>query len=111
MKSKEEIFKGLAKDVKTQNDLSELIGQLMKTVVESALNSELEEHLGYEKNSKSESRKTNTRNGYNPKTIKGDLGEIEIQNPRDRDSTFEPQLIPKNKTRMNDFVKKGSDLD
>lgn len=105
MKSREETIKELAKDVKTQEELSGLINQLMKRVIESALNSELENHLGYEKNDKSKARKTNTRNGYNAKTIKGDLGEIEIQNPRDRESTFEPQLIPKNKTRMNDFEK------
>ena len=106
MKSKEEIINELSKDVKTQEDLSGLIRGLMKKVVETALNSELENHLGYEKNDKSKARKANTRNGYNPKTIKGDLGEFEIQNPRDRESTFEPQLIPKNKTRMNDFEQK-----
>lgn len=106
MEKKEAIFKDLAKGVKTQKDLSNLVGQLMKTVIETALNSELDEHLGYDKNNKSESRKFNTRNGYNPKTIKSDLGEIEIQNPRDRSSTFEPQLVPKYKTRLEGFEEK-----
>jgi transposase-like protein len=106
MEKKEELFKDLAKSVKTQKDLAGLINQLMKTVVETALNSELDEHLGYEKNDKSEDRKSNTRNGYSPKTIKGDLGEVEIQNPRDREASFEPRLIPKNKIRMDGFEEK-----
>jgi len=106
MEKKEAIFKDLAKGVKTQKDLTGLINQLMKTVVETALNSELDEHLGYEKNDKSEDRKSNTRNGYSSKTIKGDLGEVEIQNPRDREASFEPLLIPKNKTRMDGFEEK-----
>lgn len=106
MEKKEAIFKDLAKGVKTQKDLTGLINQLMKTVIETALNSELDEHLGYEKNDKSEDRKSNTRNGYSPKTLKGDLGEVEIQNPRDREASFEPQLIPKNKTRMDGFEEK-----
>jgi len=106
MKKNEAIFKDLASGVKTQKDLSNLVSQLMKTVIETALNSELDDHLGYEKNDKSESRKVNTRNGYSPKTIKGDLGEVEIQNPRDREASFEPQLIPKNKTRLEGFEEK-----
>jgi len=106
MGKNEALFKDLAKGVKTQKDLSKLVGQLMKTVIETALNSELDDHLGYEKNDKSESRKVNTRNGYSPKTIKGDLGEIEIQNPRDRESSFEPQLVPKHKTRLEGFEEK-----
>jgi len=106
MKKNEAIFKDLASGVKTQKDLSNLVSQLMKTVIETALNSELDDHLGYEKNDKSESRKVNTRNGYSPKTIKGDLGEVEIQNPRDREASFEPQLIPKNKTRLDGFEEK-----
>ena len=53
----------------------------MKAILESSLNAELDEHLGYEKNKKSVSRKANTRNGYSKKTIKGDNGEIEIETP------------------------------
>ena len=60
----EAIGKELAKKVKTQKDLSEITGQLMKVVLETALNSELDDHLGYEKNEKSDLRKANTRNGF-----------------------------------------------
>jgi len=94
------IGKELAKQVKTQKDLSEITGRLMKVVLETALNSELDDHLGYEKNEKSESRKSNTRNGFSKKTIKCDKGEIELTTPRDREASFEPQIIPKGKTRL-----------
>jgi len=97
------IGKELAKQVKTQKDLSEITGRLMKVVLETALNSELDDHLGYEKNEKSESRKSNTRNGFSKKTIKCDKGEIELTTPRDREASFEPQIIPKGKTRLEGF--------
>lgn len=99
------IGKELAKQVKTQKDLSEITGQLMKVVLEQALNAELDDHLGYEKNEKSESRKANTRNGYSKKTMKGEKGEVEIQIPRDREASFEPKVIPKGKTRLEGFEK------
>lgn len=99
----ESIGKELAKQVKTQKDLSEITGRLMKVVLETALNSELDDHLGYEKNEKSESRKSNTRNGFSKKTIKCDKGEIELTTPRDREASFEPQIIPKGKTRLEGF--------
>lgn len=101
----EEIGKELAKNVKTQKDLSDITGQLMKVVLESALNAELEDHLGYSKNEKSESRKVNTRNGFSKKTIKGEKGSIELKTPRDREASFEPQVVPKGKTRLEGFEK------
>jgi len=99
----ESIGKELAKQVKTQKDLSDITGQLMKVVLEQALNSELDEHLGYAKNEKSETRKRNTRNGFSKKTIKGEKGELEINIPRDREASFEPKVIPKGKTRLEGF--------
>ncbi len=77
----------------------------MKAVLESALNGELEDHLGYSKNTKSEFRKTNTRNGYSKKTIKGEKSEVELKTPRDREASFEPQIVLKGKTRLKDFEK------
>ena len=97
------IGKQLAKGVKTQSDLKDVTGKLMKIILESALNNELEDHLGYEKNEKAPSRRENTRNGHSLKTIKGDHGEAEIQVPRDRDSSFKPKIVPKGKTRLDGF--------
>ena len=95
--------KELAKHVKTQKDLSDITGKLMKVVLESALNAELDTHLGYDKHEKSKSRKSNTRNGYSKKTIKGEKGEMDIQVPRDREASFEPHVVPKGKTRLEGF--------
>ncbi len=97
------IGKELAKNVKTQKDLSDITSQLMKVVLETALNAEMDDHLGYERHEKSETRKSNTRNGYSRKTIKGEKGEVELQVPRDRSASFEPQVIPKGKTRLEGF--------
>ncbi|EGK3836971.1 IS256 family transposase [Escherichia coli] len=88
----------LAKGLKTENDLNQLSMMLKKLTVETALNAELTDHLGHDKNaSKSGS---NTRNGYSSKTILTDDGEFELTTPRDREGTFEPQLIKKNQTRI-----------
>ena len=88
----------LAKGLKTEDDLNQLSMMLKKLTVETALNAELSHHLGHEKNaSKSGS---NTRNGYSSKTLLTDDGEFELTTPRDREGTFEPQLIKKNQTRI-----------
>lgn len=71
---------------------------LTKLTVETASNAELTEHLGHEKNTPK--TRSNTRNGYSSKTLLPDDGEIELSTPRDRENTFEPQLIKKNQTRI-----------
>ena len=68
--------------------------------VESALKAELDEHLGDERHAPAGRGSGNSRNGYSSKTLKGDLGEIPLQTPRDRNGTFEPQLIAKGQTRL-----------
>lgn len=99
----EEIGKELAKGIKTQTDLKEMTRDLMKVVLESALNAELDEHLGYERHEKAPQRKENTRNGKSKKTLKGDHGEVAIDVPRDRAASFTPQIVPKGKTRIEGF--------
>lgn len=93
-----ELATELAKSLKTPEDLNQLSRMLKKITVETALNAELTEHLGYEKH---QPRKTkNSRNGYTSKTVLCDEGDIDISVPRDRDSSFEPQIIKKNQTRI-----------
>jgi len=87
-----------AKGIKTEDDLNQFTRLLTKLTVETALNAELTEHLGHEKNARKHG--SNAHNGYSSKTILSDDGEIEITTPRDRDGTFEPQLIKKNQTRI-----------
>ncbi|EJM8643366.1 IS256 family transposase [Salmonella enterica] len=88
----------LAKGLKTEADLNAFSRMLTKLTVETALNAELTEHLGHEKNAPKSG--SNTRNGYSSKTLLCDDGEIELNTPRDRENTFEPQLIKKNQTRI-----------
>lgn len=90
----------LAKDIKTSDDLSALSAELTKITVEAALNAELEEHLGYSPHEVRGHNSGNSRNGSSPKTLKGSHGEVTINTPRDRASTFEPQLISKGQTRI-----------
>ena len=67
------------------------------------MNAELTHHLGYEKHDPAGYKSGNSRNGTSSKTVKGDFGELEIEVPRDRISTFEPQILPKHQTRFTGF--------
>ncbi|MBA0216174.1 IS256 family transposase [Pectobacterium brasiliense] len=88
----------LAKNLKTPDDLSQFDRLLKKISVEAALNAEMSHHLGYEKNQPKAG--LNARNGYSTKTVITGDGPLELRTPRDRDATFEPQLIKKNQTRI-----------
>lgn len=90
----------LAKDLKTPEDLSKLTAQLTKITVEAALNAELDHHLGYTQYEHKGHHTGNSRNGYSTKTLKGDHGSIEIETPRDRNASFEPQIVSKGQTRI-----------
>ena len=80
-----------------------LLRQVTKTVLESALNTELDEHLGYEKGDLAGKFGTNERNGSSSKTVRTDVGEVRIDVPRDRDGTFTPQIVPKYARRVDGF--------
>jgi putative transposase len=79
------------------------IKQLTKAFVERALQAELSDHLGHNKNEFVKNESGNTRNGRSNKKLTGDFGELEVSIPRDRQSTFEPQLIAKHQTRWTGF--------
>lgn len=76
-----------------------LLKQLTKAVLERALEAEITEHLGHSKRNPAGQHSGNNRNGKNRKTLKGDFGELELETPRDRQSTFEPQIVAKRQTR------------
>src|SRR5512143_2772403 len=90
----------LAKHIKSEADIAALSRQLLKLTVESALKAELDEHLGYERHAPAGRGRGNSHNGYSGKTLKGGLGEVPIQTPRDRNGTFEPHLIAKCQPRL-----------
>jgi putative transposase len=101
-----ELLDELLKDYKSPDDMfgdDGLLQQLTKAVVERALQGELTHHLGYEKHAPEGKNSGNSRNGKSSKTIKGKRGQLHIDVPRDRASSFEPQLIKKGQTRFDGF--------
>src|SRR5215210_5721733 len=77
-----------------------LMSQLAGRVLETALGAELTGHLGYPPGQAPPGGVGNHRNGSTPKTVKTDLGPVEVRTPRDRAGTFEPQLVKKRQTRL-----------
>ncbi|EGQ8084698.1 IS256 family transposase [Vibrio parahaemolyticus] len=97
-KTLEAFAREAAKSIKTESDLDDFRKMLTKVTVETALNAELDEHLGYQKHHSRTS--SNSRNGYSGKSIITDDGEVDIDVPRDREASFEPQLVRKHQTRF-----------
>lgn len=97
------LVEALSGQIKTEDDLGELTRQIRKAAIEAALGGELEDHLGYTKHSPAGHHSGNNRNGYSSKMVKGDHGEVDIAVPRDRNGTFEPQIVRKGQTRLTGF--------
>jgi transposase-like protein len=122
----EEFASDFANQLQTAEDLTDLMRLMMKSGLERMLNTELDVHLGRrslasaavveepltesavatEPGEASGQRRPNRRNGHSPKTVQGDLGEVTLDIPRDRNGTFEPQLIPKHQRRVPGFDEK-----
>jgi putative transposase len=124
----EQLATEFASQAKTAEDLNGLMRLMMKSALERMLNTELDVHLGRRPSPQvavterapaelaselprcgeppgaavagPRKRSPNRRNGKSPKTVQGDLGELTIATPRDRDGTFEPVLIPKHQRRV-----------
>ena len=80
-----------------------LFKQLKKALLERALGAELTHHLGYEKGDPAGRGTGNNRNGTSAKTVLTEDGSVEIDVPRDRNGSFEPQIVPKGETRLDGF--------
>jgi len=80
-----------------------VLAQLTKRLVERALSAELTEHLGYEPHQEPPGGTGNTRNGSTAKTLATEHGPVEIETPRDRNATFEPQIVRKGQRRFEGF--------
>ena len=125
----EQLASEIASQAKTAEDLNGLMRLMMKSALERMLNSEMDVHLGRStlagaadaEQSLAQTpatiapcpppasptrRSPNRRNGRSRKTVQGDLGEVTIATPRDRDGTFEPQLIGKHQRRVPGFDEK-----
>jgi putative transposase len=125
----EQLATEFAGQAHTAEDLNGLMRLMMKSALERMLNTELDVHLGRKKLTGAMSadqpsgeapsatpsaasdaapaeRSSNRRNGHSRKTVQGDLGELTLATPRDRDGTFEPQLIGKHQRRLAGFDEK-----
>ncbi len=80
-----------------------LLATITKTVLESALEEEMSEHVGYDKHAVEGRNGANSRNGVRTKTVLTDnAGRVQVEVPRDRDGTFEPVIVKKRQRRLND---------
>jgi len=78
-----------------------LLSGLTKSVLETALETELSEHLGYDKHDPAGRNRANSRNGTRSKTVLTEIGPVEIEVPRDREGTFEPVIVRKRQRRLD----------
>ncbi len=105
----EQLAKDFARNASTIDELNVLLKTIMKSGIETMLNSELEYHLDSEQAASAadpsvqKDKRNNCRNGHSKKKLKGDFGELEIETPRDRDATFEPQIVEKHRRRIEGF--------
>ncbi len=78
-----------------------LLTAMIRQVLQTGLEVELTDHLGYEPHDPAGRGSGNSRNGTSPKTVTTDVGEVELAVPRDRNGTFEPQTVPKHQRRLD----------
>lgn len=88
----------MAKHVGSFEDIKAFQKELMQSFIDTALEAEMEDHLGYPKHEKAD--KQNKRNGHTKKTVRSDTGDLEISTPRDREGSFDPVLVGKHQTRI-----------
>lgn len=105
-KIKQEVIDELMKEYRGPQDFQALFTALKKAVMERALNAELSAHLGYEKGQDKPEGESNHRNGSSGKTVLGESGAVRLEIPRDRDGTFDPQLIRKGQRRIDGMDQK-----
>ena len=94
--------------IKNSLDVTNFLDSLLQPLMQKLLDTELDNHLEYDKYEHTKDKKTkNSRNGHcKPKTVKTEYGNIEIETPRDRNATFEPVIIEKGQTRLTGFEDK-----
>jgi len=101
-----EVLDELLKDYKGPADITGpdgLLKQLTKALIERAMQAEMTDQLGYDKNEQGEKPSSNRRNGSSKKTLRSDQGPLAIEVPRDREGEFEPEIIPKHQREFKGF--------
>jgi putative transposase len=119
----DKLAREMATQATTLDDLNSLMRSMLKTALERMLNTEVDVHLGRREPPEAtvaaiataeppasaelaEPIRKNRRNGHSRKTVSGELGDIQLQTPRDRNGSFEPQLIAKHQRRLAGFEEK-----
>lgn len=93
-------------DIKTTADLQNALKDLLGGTIQEMLEAELDEELGYEKHGSRPLASANYRNGHKSKTLESTMGKLEIAVPQDRNSEFEPKIVPKHKTNISEIEQK-----
>jgi transposase-like protein len=88
-------------DIKTAADIQEALKDLLGGTIQSMLEAELDEQV--EEREEADPEYHDSRNGYKPKTLRSSMGEIPIRVPQDRNSDFEPQVVPKYKKNISEI--------
>lgn len=102
-------LKAELKKCKSMDDLmgkNGLLQRLLGPMIESMLEAELEETLGYEAHSRQTKKSSNRRNGTTSKTVQGSFGTVDLEIPRDREGEFEPKLVKKHQRSISSFDEK-----
>ena len=87
----------LTSDCKTPQDVEQLYSQMLQHMINRTLEAEMHAHVGHARHGKTSG---NPRNGTSRKTVQSTVGDLQIETPRDRAGTFEPQLVPKRQVRL-----------
>ena len=88
---------------KDAQDIQEMLKDLLGDTLQSMLEAEMDEHLGYSKYDYQNKETDDSRNGYSPKTVTSTMGTINLEIPRDRQSTFQPEIVKKNQTDISNI--------
>lgn len=91
-------------DIETADDIQEALKDLLGGTIKSMMEAEMDEHLGYQKNERSDN--PNYRNGTKRKTVRSNYGEFQIDVPQDRDSSFEPKVVKKRQKDISEIDQK-----
>lgn len=92
--------------IKSTEDLQIFLRDLTKDVIEAIYDGEITDHLGYNKHEQGKRKKNNARNGFSSKTVNSNSGEIELSTPRDRNGTYDPQIVKKYETDITGIEEK-----
>ena len=90
-------------DIQTAEDIQDAPKDLLGGTIKEMMEAEMDDHLGYEKYEHSGEGGSNSRNGHSSKRVTASFGDMDIDVPRDRNSTFEPQIVKKHQRDVSDI--------